>query len=142
MDVYAHAATYAAIVLPVPHVLLAFLAVLVVQLHAQYADATNVYAALNVILSHVNAVQNVQVILVNVAQYVNPIHADAVLFAIVVLVYVVVNVVHAVAVQDLVLLSVIILVANKKRQGIALLLIEAFEIEFKYLIFFLELHLM
>ena len=112
MDVYAHAATYAAIVLPVPHVLLAFLAVLVVQLHAQYADATNVYAALNVILSHVNAVQNVQVILVNVAQYVNPIHADAVLFAIVVLVYVVVNVVHAVAVQDLVLLFVMILVVN------------------------------
>ena len=131
MDVYAHAAQYAAIALPVLHVHLASLVLLLVQQNVQYVDATIVCAVLNAILFHVNAVQNAQAILANVALYV-----------IAVLVYAVVNVAHAVVVQPHVLLYAMIHVANKVRQGITYLSIIAFEIEFKYLIFFLELHLM
>ena len=131
MDVYAHAAQYAAIALPVLHVHLASLVLLLVQQNAQYVDATIVCAVLNAILFHVNAVQNAQAILANVALYV-----------IAVLVYAVVNVAHAVAVQPPALWYAIIHVVDKVRQGIPHLSIIAFEIEFKYLIFFLELHLM
>ena len=131
MDVYAHAAQYAAIALPVLHVHLASLVLLLVQQNVQYVDAIIVCAVLNAILFHVNVVQNAQAILANVALYV-----------IAVLVYAVVNVAHAVVVQPHVLLYAMIHVANKVRQGITYLSIIAFEIEFKYLIFFLELHLM
>ena len=140
MDVYAHVALYAAIALPVLHVLLASLVVLLldVQLHAQYVDATIVYAVLNAILSHANAVQNAQVILANAVQYANHILVNAVLYAIAVLVYVVVNVAHAAAVQVLAHVYVMILAVNKVRKAIVHLLFIDFEIEFKYLIFFLE----
>ena len=131
MDVYAHAAQYAAIALPVLHVHLASLVLLLVQQNVQYVDAIIVCAVLNAILFHVNVVQNVQVI-----------HANVALYVIAVLVYAVVNVAHAVVVQPHVLLYAMIHVANKVRQGITYLSIIAFEIEFKYLIFFLELHLM
>ena len=142
MDVYAHAAQYAAIALPVLHVHLASLVLLLVQQNGQYVAATIVCAVLNAILFHVNVVQNVQVIHANVAQYANHILVDVVLYVIAVLVYAVVNVAHAVVVQPHVLLYAMIHVANKVRQGITYLSIIAFEIEFKYLIFFLELHLM
>ena len=142
MDVYAHAAQYAVIALHVLHVHLLSLAILVVQLHVQYVDAIIVYAVLNVILFHANAVQNAQVILANVAQYANLILADAVLYVIAVLVFAVVNIVHAVAVQGLAQLFVIIHAVNKVRHKIVHLLIFVFDIEFKYLIFFLELYSM
>ena len=143
MDVYAHAALYAAIALPVLHVHLASLVLqLDAQLHAQYADATIVCVVLNVILSHANAVQYAQVILANAVQYANHILVNVVLYAIAVLVYVVANAAHVAAVQAVAHVYAIILVVNKVRQAIVHLLIIAFEIEFKYFIFFLELHIM
>ena len=143
MDVYAHVAQYAAIALHVLHAHLVSLVLLLDQQNAQYVDATIVCAVLNAILFHANAAQNAQVILVNAAQYANHILADVVQYVIAVLVYAVVNVVaHAVAVQDLVLLFAMILAANGVRHGIVHLSNIAFEIEFKYLIFFLELHIM
>ena len=80
MDVYAHVVQYVVIALHVLLVLQVHLVPLVhldVQHHAQYVDATIVYAVLNVILSHANAALNAQVILVNVVRYANLIHANA-----------------------------------------------------------------
>ena len=80
MDVVAHVAQYAAIALLVLLVLQVHLVPLVhldVQHHAQYVDATIVYAVLNVILFHANVALNAQVILVNVVRYANLIHANA-----------------------------------------------------------------
>ena len=72
MDVVAHVATYVVIVLPVLQAHLNHLTPLVhqaVQVLAQIADVTIVYAVLNAILFRANVALNAQVILVNAVLY-------------------------------------------------------------------------